>query len=496
MSGACRLIDSSSLLNLNPSVPFEKNWKSNRENIIGNTEKVISNKMRLDRGPLSRKPASAPALSLTPMDCKMDYNYFLNSLSKHRRPAELRELSNLIARLPSDAIKFAVGVPNIATFPFKEIKVTLKDDSVALIDGDKLADALQYLPTQGYIPLINSLKDITDRVHGPQDWSSRSMIITSGAQEGLCKCVEMFVESGDPIILQNPVYTGVLDCFRPYKCEYIGVDMDQDGMRPDILEELLAQRKRENKKMPKVLYVNPTAANPCGVTLSEDRKREVYRLACEYNFLIIEDDPYYYLSFDKRHPVSFLSLDVEGRVLRCDSFSKILSSGLRVGFVTGPSELVRKVELHVQVSTLHASALSQVLLHQLLTKWGFEGLREHFAGIKQFYRQKRDLMISAARKHLTGLAEWNNPGGGMFLWLRIKGIDDTRSLVTKRCVDNNLVCAPGHVFMADGNKPCPYMRLSYSVCTAGQINEGISRLAKLIREEQLATRTPCPCVQV
>lgn len=518
MSGACRLLDSTNLLNLQNS-QFENNLKAAKENLkklkenqrtsrenlrnlkenqrtskeslktinIANKENSIS-EMRLDYGPLSRRPA--------PLDLDLDYDYFLNTISKGRRPAELRELTSLIAKLPPDAIKFGVGVPNGSTFPFKEIKVTLKDNSVAVIDGERLAEALQYLPSSGMASLISTLKDVQDRVHGTQDWTKRNIIITAGAQEGLCKVVEMVVEPGDAVILQNPVYTGVLDCFRPYQCEYIAVDMDQDGMRPDILREMLADRKREQKPMPKIMYVNPTAANPCGVTLSEERKREIYQMACEYNFLILEDDPYYYLGFDETYPISFLSMDTEGRVLRCDSFSKILSSGLRLGFVTGPMPLLRRLELHMQVSTLHASALSQVVLYQLLKKWGFEGLREHFAGIKKFYRQKRDLMIAAAQKHLTGLAEWNNPSGGMFLWLRVKGIDDARSLVTKRCVDNNLVCAPGYVFMADGNKPCPYMRLSFSLCSAEQIDMGISRLARLIREEQLATRLPCQCVQV
>jgi len=151
------------------------------------------------------------------------------------------------------------------------------------------------------------------------------------------------------------------------------------------------------------MYVNPTGANPSGAVISTERKRQIYEIAQSYDLLILEDDPYYFLHFLEEDPVTFLSLDTDCRVLRFDSFSKVLSSGLRVGFVTGPSQMVRALELSLQASVLHAPSLSQVLVDAVLRSWGVEGLHEHAKKVRALYRRRRDLMVAAAQKHLAGI---------------------------------------------------------------------------------------------
>merc|ERR1719471_1860082 len=140
---------------------------------------------------------------------------------------------------------------------------------------------------------------------------------------------------------------------------------------------------------PKIMYINPTGANPTGTVLTPERRREIYQIACEYNILILEDDPYYYMQFGDGKVPSLFSMDTEGRVLRFDSFSKILSSGIRLGFVTGPRPLIERVVLHMQVSVLHASSLSQVITHQLLDQWGHEGFFRHIRSVEAFYQHRR-----------------------------------------------------------------------------------------------------------
>jgi len=389
----------------------------------------------------------------------------------------------MIEKLPPDCITFGIGVPNVLTFPFKKISVELITGENINIEGKELSDALQYLPSVGYNPLIRILEGIQETYHGPQNWNERSILVTSGAQEGLSKVVEMCMRYKDPVLIPDPIYTGAVDLFTPYSADIIPIVQDSYGVVVEEIEKVLAERKRKMMPMPKMIYLNPTASNPAGTTMPTHRKRAIYKLACEYNMLILEDDPYYYLHFEKENPVSFLSMDTEGRVLRFDSFSKIMSSGLRVGFVTGPATLVNRIELHMQTSSMHTSSLSQVLLYKLLSNWGKDGLISHFMHVQNFYKQKLDHMMSAINKNLNGLAEWYEPTGGMFLWLKIIGLNDAKQLVTTKCLDKLIVFTPGYALSANTQKPSPYIRISYSLASSEEVDRGISLLAEAIREE-------------
>ena len=210
---------------------------------------------------------------------------------------------------------------------------------------------------------------------------------------------------------------------NPYKPKYLVIASDQDGMRPDKLREVLADKWQPSEMevlgAPKIMYINPTGANPTGTVLTPERRKEIYQIACDYNILILEDDPYFYMQFGDCKVPSLLSMDTEGRVLRFDSFSKILSSGIRLGFVTGPKPLVNQIMLHMQVSVINAASLSQVVTNELLKQWGDDGLSDHVAKVAQFYEDRRDAMLAAADKHLTGLCEWSIPKSGMFLWIKV-----------------------------------------------------------------------------
>ncbi|KAE8748386.1 hypothetical protein FOCC_FOCC004818 [Frankliniella occidentalis] len=415
---------------------------------------------------------------------KMDYTSFLSEMSKRREPSVLRELTKVVLGAPQGTISFATGMPNPSTFPFSEIKVKLKTGEEYTVKGKDLDNALQYQPSTGYAELREILQEFIDQDHGKQDWKTRNVLISTGSNDGISRAVDMLLNVGDPIIIQHPLYSGIETLLKPYKPEYILAEQDKDGVDPQILRETLENHKKAGKKMPKVMYLNPTGANPTGTTLTTDRRRQIYKLAQEYNLIILEDDAYYYLHFLEANPISLLSLDTDGRVIRFDSFSKVLSSGLRLGVVTGPTQLLRQIELHMQASTLQTSSLAQVLAFQLLNIWGTDKLKQHYKNVRAFYKERRDIMIRAAEKHLKGLAEWNVPTGGMFLWIKVHKIEDTNAMVMSRGGDKKIILVPGRCFYADPQKGSPYIRAAFSIAPKEDIDQGMARLAALIKDEQ------------
>ncbi|XP_050430915.1 kynurenine/alpha-aminoadipate aminotransferase, mitochondrial-like [Adelges cooleyi] len=415
----------------------------------------------------------------------MDSDYFFNKATKQRKPSVLREIANKIFKMSKGSINLAGGFPDVQTFPFQEFSFKLRTGEHVRLADKELAVALQYLPTLGYGNLLTKLKEIQNRFHGPQDWNAKTILITCGAQQGLAYAFEMILERGDPVIIAEPAFELVLNSLKPFEPEYISIAQDSMGVIIEDIENILSTRRKHGWSMPKVIYINPTGSNPTGIVMPNDRRRELYRLACEYNIIILEDDPYFFLNFQKENPISFLSMDTESRVIRVDSFSKIMSPGMRLGYVTGSTEFVLKMEMFVQNSILHVSSLSQMVAYKLLTTWNDQGFDAHVARIKEFYRQKRDCMMRAVAKHLGELAECCEPAGGMFLWLKIDGLQDTKRLVTENCLEKHVIFAPGFSFGSDHQKPSQYVRVSYSVASPEDIDRGISLLAVAIREELL-----------
>ncbi|KAL7641745.1 UNVERIFIED_CONTAM: hypothetical protein RMT77_007619 [Armadillidium vulgare] len=420
-----------------------------------------------------------------------DYDRFLNSSAKTLELSLIRRLCSLQTHSPPGTHFLACGLPNPSLFPFKEAKLTLKSGETITLDGKLIDDAQQYTETTGYSPLVKQVKELVVRYHNPPNLDNSDFIITIGAQDGFTRAMSLLLSPGDFVITENPTFTGMLSAIKQYDVNILGVKSDAFGMIPESLEEILSSKWDPNKirkaqtGIPKVLYINPTGSNPSGVSSTRERKEKIYELARLYNILIIEDDPYYFIEFrdPKTYADSFLSMDTDGRVLRFDSFSKLIASGLRIGFLTGPKELVLKYLEHMEATTLQASTLSQVIASELLKKWSTEGLETHIENIRQFYRKQRDAMNAAAEKYLKGLCEWNIPTGGMFLWIKVLVLDDVEEMVLKRGPSKGLILMPGNPFMVDHNKPCPYVRLSYSFSSASDLEEACKLFADLIREE-------------
>ncbi|XP_045077790.1 kynurenine/alpha-aminoadipate aminotransferase, mitochondrial [Coregonus clupeaformis] len=423
----------------------------------------------------------------------MNYARFLTAVSAARKPSAIRMLTELQQRSPPSMISLAGGAPNPNTFPFQACSIQVKNGDTLTFDETMMKRALQYSASSGIPELLTWMKNLQKNLHNPPtanysaEMGQMDMCVTTGSQEGLCKVFEMLVNPGDNVLLDAPTYSGTLAALQPLGCNLINVPSDQHGMIPSGLKEVLsswdpADVHKPHSTVPRVLYTIPNGGNPTGASMTTQRKREVYELAREYDLLIIEDDPYYFLQFDKPWAPTFLSMDVDGRIIRTDSFSKILSSGLRIGFVTGPKPLVDRVVLHIQASTMHTSTFTQLMVSQLLHGWGQEGFLNHIDGVIEFYRTQRDAMLSSADKWLKDVAEWHAPAAGMFLWIKLNGIADTQQLIMEKALEKEVLLVPGGVFMINSSDPCPYVRAAFSLSTPQQIDEAFKRLSALIKE--------------
>lgn len=423
----------------------------------------------------------------------MNYARFLTAVSAARKPSAIRMLTELQQRSPPTLISLAGGAPNPNTFPFQSATIEVKDGPAVTFNEATMKRALQYSASSGIPELLTWMKTLQKNLHDPPtanyspENGQMDMCVTTGSQEGLCKVFEMLVNPGDNVLLDAPTYSGTLAALNPIDCNLINVPSDQHGMIPAALREVLsrwdpAEVHKPGSDAPRVLYTIPNGGNPTGASMTTQRKQEVYELARQYDMLIIEDDPYYFLQFDKPWAPTFLSMDTDGRIIRTDSFSKIMSSGLRIGFVTGPKPLIDRVVLHIQASTMHTSTFTQLIVSQLLHSWGQEGFLQHIDGVIDFYRIQRDAMITSAERWLKDLAEWHSPSAGMFLWIKLKGVADTQQLIMEKALEKEVLLVPGSVFMIDSSKPCPYVRAAFSLSSPEQIDEAFRRLSALIKE--------------
>ncbi|XP_070164915.1 kynurenine/alpha-aminoadipate aminotransferase, mitochondrial isoform X2 [Polyergus mexicanus] len=353
----------------------------------------------------------------------MDYSYFKTEISKRRQPATTRELTKIAYAAPKSTISLAEGMPNEETFPFTEISVKLYDGSSFILDESELGAALQYIPTQGYPPLVQALREFQRMAHAPPLWESRDILVVSGSQDGLSKTLEAIIGTGDPILVPDSFYPGVEVVITPHKAELVTISQDDDGPIPEVLREILKNRAFSGAKMPKIMYINSTGTNPTGIIIPLERRKEIYRIACEYNFLILDDDPYHFIHFDK------------------------------------------------------------VILYNLLKIWGYDGLMEHYMRLRYFYKARRDVISMLARKHLNGLADFNVPKGGFFLWIKIRGIKNTWKMIMQRGITDGVIMAPGAAFMKDSLKPCNAIRASFAKASYEEMELAMRRLAQLIRAE-------------
>ncbi|KAL8283103.1 hypothetical protein RQP46_005881 [Phenoliferia psychrophenolica] len=429
----------------------------------------------------------------------IDWNYFISARGKKWQPSPIRGLFPLEKR--PGMISFLAGKPNPTTFPFSSISVTLKPvipgapEETLLIESDALNEGLQYGPTAGLGGLVEWLEVLQEKKHNRVRDGSYRVSVGSGSQDLIYKAFQSLINEGDSVLLEAPVYSGTLGLLVPEPAEFFEVPVDTEGLQPDVLEDMLANwtTKYPGKRFPKLLYTIPTGSNPTGCSSPLSRKIKILALARQYNLLILEDDAYHFLHFDaKNQSASYFELEqqdggVTGRVVRFDSFSKILSSGMRLGFLSAAKPLVDIVDLHTSNTNLQPSSTTQAIALALLSHWGHKGFFEHTARVAAFYKSKRDMFEAEAHKHLDDVATWVSPSSGMFLFLNLQLSSDptkqgdSKALIESGALAKGVLGIPGVSFMPS-KSTSSYVRVAFSLATKEEADEGLRRLKEAILE--------------
>lgn len=392
-------------------------------------------------------------------------NYTFSNRISELKPSAIREILK-VTQDPT-VISFAAGNPAPEAFPVKEMS-----EISARIFREMPATALQYGVSEGYTPLRQTIRErmLSKYATGTEE---DDVLIVTGAQQGMELTTKCFVNEGDSIICESPSFIGSLNSFRSYRANLIGVPMEVDGMDLEKLENAL----RENNNV-KFIYVIPTFQNPTGRVMSLAKRQKILELARQYDVMILEDNPYFELRYSGENLPTIKSMDTEGRVIYVGSFSKILSPGIRVGFVLANSAVISKLTVAKQVSDVHTNLMYQMIANEMLTKYDIDA---HIEKICDIYREKRDAMCNAIEKYFPKEVTYERPDGGLFLWCRLPdGYDGVE--FCKLCGPRGVVGVPGSSFAIDENEKTPYIRLNFSLPTFEQIERGVKIMGEALRE--------------
>lgn len=392
-----------------------------------------------------------------------------------RRKSIIRELEP-ITRVPG-VISLGAGFPSPATFGLEMARFQLDGHEITL-DAAERERACQYGPTAGDPRLVELLL-AWHRYKSGVALAPGELLVLSGSQEGLFGIACLVLDPGDAVVLAEPAYPGALSSFSLFTEELLGVPQDEEGLVPAELSRVLATAPRP----PKLLYVNPTCQNPAGVTMGAARRRELLSIAAAHDLLVVEDDAYELLGFDAGpRPPTLQSLDRDGRVLRLDSFSKVLAPGFRIGYASGPRWLIDELNILKQSSALQSSSLDQVVLARALEAMGERGLIERVTRSREHYRRSCDALRQALDRHLGRHARYQPPAGGFFLWLELDeagGRIDTYEMMRSSGAAAGVLLMPGSGF-ALKRRLSNCLRIAFSLQPPDALEEGIRRLSRLL----------------
>ena len=382
----------------------------------------------------------------------------------------IRELFKLLGK--PGIISFAGGFPDPAMFDVDGIR-----DAVNLALTEEPGAALQYGATEGHGALREHIAQLMV-AKGCEALSAADLIVTTGSQQGLDLLGKTMIGPGDKVIVEGPTFLATIQCFRLYGAELISAPIDGDGVRADTLEALIAEHK------PKMVYLIPTFGNPSGALLSLERRRRILELAVQYNTLIVEDDPYGDLYFDGPPPPSMLALSAQvpgsrELIAYCGSLSKILSPGLRIGWLIAPPELLSKATMCKQFSDAHTSTFTQATAAHYLASGRMPARLDH---VRSVYAQRAQAMCAALRHHLGSALEFVEPRGGLFVWCRLTGTQGTTQdggELAQKAIEQGVAFVPGTPFYATQPDRAT-LRLSFATADNAKIEEGVMRLARAI----------------
>ncbi len=393
------------------------------------------------------------------------------------RTSDIREILK-VTQSP-EVISFAGGLPASELLPAVEMAELARD--LLLTDGPK---ALQYAPTEGMGVLRQLIADrLRDRFG--LNHEADEVLVVSGSQQALDLTGKIFVDEGDVVLCESPTYLGAINALRAYRPRFVEVPTDDDGMVPAELE-----RRLESNERAKLIYVVPDFQNPSGRRWSVERRRALVEIATRFGVPVIEDAPYAELCFEGDALPPVASFDTGGLVVFLGTFSKILSPGLRLGWVAAGREILQRYVLVKQGVDLHTSSLTQLLAARFILERDLDG---HVARLRGVYRARRDAMLAALDAHMPPGVSYTRPAGGLFLWVELQSDLDARELLD-RCLVENVAFVPGGAFFTDGGHENT-LRLNFSAMPEDRIAEGVRRLARVLcdvlRSDDRQARAAC-----
>ncbi len=383
---------------------------------------------------------------------------------KRMESNEMAEIIELAA-VPG-LISFAGGLPAPESFPVEQIKAS----AVEVMDTVG-RQALQYNNTSGYKPLR---KWIADRMNSAgAKVEEKNILITSGSQQGIDLTGRIFLEKGDVVFCESPSYLGAIDSLSAYECEFVEVPTDDDGM---IMEEL--EKLTDENENGKFIYVIPDFQNPTGKTWTKERRQKLIEIAKDKDLIIIEDNPYGELRYEGSTVESIKSMDTDDRVVFLGTFSKILSPGIRIGWVCAGEEIMGKYLRVKQRTDVHTNSVTQMELVNFLNN---NSIEDHIQELIKLYGNRRDIMVESIKKYFPKEVVVKHPEGGLFLWLELpEGINTSKMLKTS--VDKNVGYVPGGAFYPN-NRQENTIRLNFSNMKEDDIKKGIKILGDVIKAE-------------
>lgn len=392
----------------------------------------------------------------------MEFNF--SNRVQSLKPSAIREIFKSLTN--PNVISFAAGNPSPLSFPVEKLKV-LADK----IFEESAASSLQYGITEGYTPLREQVAErLKSKFNTGRDFDET--IIVSGGQQGIDLTCKVLCNEGDTVVCENPSFIGALNAFRSYGVNLKGLDVGDDGIDPEELETLL----KTDKKV-KLIYLIPTFQNPAGITMSLEKRKAVLAVAKKYNVPILEDNPYGELRFAGTDIPTIKSMDDEGIVIYCGSFSKILSAGMRVGFLCGHKDLIQKIVVVKQTNDVHTNLFFQMLCSRFISEYGLD---DHIAGIKKLYRDNCMTMLSEMDAKFPENVKYTRPEGGLFLWVTMPDSVDMNEFI-KKTVAAEIAVVLGATFLPDTGMVSHSFRMNYSMPTKDQIIKGVGILADVMK---------------
>lgn len=395
-------------------------------------------------------------------------DYILSDRVQTLKPSAIREIFKYAAD-PS-VVSLSAGNPAPEAFPVKEIA-----EISAKIMEENPVMALQYSFTEGYPPLRKTVSEFMKSHHNiGKDFDD--LIITSGAQQVMDLFTKSVCNEKDTVICEAPSFIGSLNSFRSYNCKLCGIPVEEDGMNIELLEKAL-----QNEKNVKFIYIIANFQNPSGITTSLEKRRKIYELAKKYDVMILEDNPYGELRISGEDIPSIKSFDEDGIVVYAGSFSKVLSPGMRIGYVIAPKPIVQKMVVCKQGEDVHTNVWAQMVAEKFMSEYDFDG---HLENLRKIYRKKANFCMELLDKYVvpTGIT-YHKIDGGLFIWCRLP--ENSKMSMTDFCrkaIDYKVCVVPGNAFLTDEAEQCSSFRINFSTPTDEQLEKGIKLLGKLASE--------------